>query len=712
MTGTSKALKRLGVTGLGAAVMFAGLVPLTELAANAAAYPITTATSVSLSPDSDTAANGECNPFTVTIAPTNGSVSVNIQQSIPAAAAPTATTIGFCNPTTSPEGNSTVTQAGPEASAAGTTTTAAVNGTCTNNNNTAAAAGNVSCDTTYTDTNNDGKVTFGVTSNQPGTMSVTAFGDANGNGAADVGEAKDTSTKTWVVNNKNASSDKISCSPTSATNPAGAPAGHTIKCVVTDANGNALAGADNVKFVVTSGPDTNATPQGCSTTTDGTAGSVPGESTCVLNNGGTPGHDVVSIYLEQNGVSGQQAGEPSTTVTKDWVLAAPSTSTLTISCSPNQTGSTAPPGATANCTEPLTQNNVTLTALVQNGSPAQPVANVIVQFGQPVDIGGADAGDTESVSPTTCTTGANGQCSVTFNDTTPTNGEHVRVTGTLPTQGGGNPTATVDITYHAATRNEARNITVAPKTATQTSGGSQDFVATVTDRIGSPVPGVCVGFTEGGPGHFANTDTIACLVAPPFSTAGSYQTTCITSSAGQCTVTVVSQSTESGNETVTATIDANNYPGGAAGNRVECSAPADRTFTGTNNSTTTPPGDPATGAPAGNCSASGVVTWRTSTPPPPHRRVAISLKLSCFSHAKHHVTCVAQTRPSAYAGVKVIFYNGKGNRVGTDLTGRAGKAKLHLSGFKSGSKHRFQAHAKRSARTHSADSKQVVVKVA
>src|SRR5947208_11512601 len=117
MTGTSKALKRLGVTGLSAALMSTGLAAFTAVAANAVVYPTTTATSVAISPTSDTAANGECNKFTLTVAAKGASVSVNIQQSVPANAAGVAAgadIIGFCQPLASnPDAGPTATQAGP-----------------------------------------------------------------------------------------------------------------------------------------------------------------------------------------------------------------------------------------------------------------------------------------------------------------------------------------------------------------------------------------------------------------------------------------------------------------------------------------------------------------------------------------------------------------------------------------------------------------------
>ncbi|HEU5035133.1 MAG TPA: hypothetical protein VFT62_10310, partial [Mycobacteriales bacterium] len=331
MTGTSKALARLGVTGLGAVVMFAGLMPLTELAANAATYTPTNATSVSLSPDQDTAAVTTCNEFTATIAPssttTPGSVTVQISQATGATNG-TSSGIRFCDPlATNPDSRGTVV-ASPTPGSAGTPGANTTVGATYCFTTTAPAAGstsNVSCEAPFTDTNGDGKIVFGVLSTETGTMTVSAFGDTNGNGAQDVGENGDTSTKTWVSNTA-ANTDKINCSPTSATNDTGDT--HTFTCSVTNANGVALSG-QKVGFTVTSGPDagvsynpvTNtSTPASdvahpgpgdatCNTTDNGASGTTVGQATCSFTNNGVPGTDSIRVYEDTNGVSGQQAGE-------------------------------------------------------------------------------------------------------------------------------------------------------------------------------------------------------------------------------------------------------------------------------------------------------------------------------------------------------------------------------------------------------------------
>jgi hypothetical protein len=697
MTGTSRALSRLGVAGLGAVMMFAGLVPFTATVANAAI-----ASSVSLSPG-DTAAVGECNAFTATVTPTGTSITVNIQEAVPSSTAIAGEAIGFCDPVTPPNTDTEgAVTAGPGTPGANTTaggTAASPADAAHSCHNTAATdsthTSNVSCNTTYTDANGDGKIVFGVASTTPGSMSVNAFGDNNSNGAQDVGEPGATSTKTWVANNPNASTDKISCTPTTATNPAGTT--HTFTCTVTDANGVALAGATNVKFVITSGPDASAVPQNCTTTANGTGGTTTGQSTCQYLNNGTPGHDVITAYLEQNAIVGQQAGEPSTTITKDWVAAAPSTSQITVTCSTGQISSAAngTSGTDAACQEPLSAKNVTVTAKVTNGSPAQPVSGVVVQFALgPVGFAAQDANDTESITPTSCTTGSDGSCSTTFTDTVPKDGEQFKVTANLSRQGPSTASATATITYHQATDVEARNIAVLPDAASQPSGGAQAFVATVTDEFGNPVSGACVGWSESGPGRFSSsTQGPGCTQEDANGNfVGSWPTSCITAANGQCGTEVTSLSTETGAETITGSL-LTNYQDTGGTPPFECQEVAGKSFGATDANAKT----------AGNCTDTGTVTWKTSTPPPPHGRQAVSVHLTCFSRHAHKVTCVAQLS-KAIAGVTVIFRDGHGNKVGSDVTGSGGKARLHLRGLRSGSHHKYQAHAKRSSRTFSADS--------
>jgi len=686
MTGTSKALKRLGVAGLSTVLMTTGLAAFAATAANAAA-----ATSVTLSPDADQAATGECNPFTATVN-AGSTITVNIQEAVPTNTAAAGTAIGFCNPTTSAEGNPTAATAGPGTAGSNTTAagTAAPPATAANScHNTAATtttASNVSCNSTFTDVGApaDGKIIFGVASNTAGTMTVNAFGDTNANGAQDVNESGDQSTKTWVANNPNSNTNTVSCTPTSQANPTGSTANFT--CTVKDSAGNGLAG-QTVHFGVSSGPQAGAPSNAtCGPTESGAGGTTVGKTpTCSYSNTtNTPGHDVINVWLDTNGTPGQQAGEPSTTITNDWVTASPTTSQLTVTCSPNPTGhfTDSVTDDSTECQDPLTQKTSTLTATVVNGTPAAPVSGVLVQWNIIFNSTPVGDTDTETLSANSCLTDSSGKCSVTLTNNVPTENEDIDVEATLPRQGAGSLFAEGETYWTAPVKTDARNISVAPKTSSQTSGGSQTLEATVIDRFNNPVPGVLVDWTESGPGAFRN------------------QNTCRTDANGKCSVEVASLQPESGDETVTATIDAPDSYG--FGNRLECESAAGFSTTdkfdnynpnGGSGTNAKGGNNPALTAPnAGNCSDNATVSW-SGTAPPPHK-TKISASITCFSPKRHVLKCKVVESP-AKAGLLVRFKrvtaSGK-HSIGTDFTNSNGVAKLKLRHLKSHKVWRVMAH--------------------
>jgi hypothetical protein len=163
---------------------------------------------------------------------------------------------------------------------------------------------------------------------------------------------------------------------------------------------------------------------------------------------------------------------------------------------------------------------------------------------------------------------------------------------------------------------------VQPKTGTQAPGGAQNFTATVTDRFGNPVQGVCVGWDlTSGPGHFANVVADCSYDYAQYQSSTSYDTTCLTRTNGQCTVQIVTGPAEAGTTVVTASLDpaatggySYNYSNATHN---ECQAPAGQTYSsdGTGSGSSTTPAT-APGAPAGNCTDTGSVTWTTATASP------------------------------------------------------------------------------------------------
>jgi hypothetical protein len=647
----------------------------------AAPYPVSglSVTGVAISPTSDSASQGVCNPYAITLQTAAQGQSVTAQISQTTSDVQAALKIGFCSPAGGQDSSTVGAQPSPDTSGPrnGTTTTAGPGSpACSSPKPAAGATSNTaSCEAVFVDSNSDKTIVIGVTSDHAGSMEVHAFADKNGNGAADTAEPEATASKTWIAVDPKAGNNKISCTPDSATNPAGTA--HDFTCTVTDPPGNVVPGAE-VHFVVASGPDSTKTGS-CGTTGDGSAGSTdPGTADCSYTNNGQTGHDVITAWVETNGTAGSQNGEPTTTITKDWAQPAPSGSTLTLSCSPNQT---TVGGSDPTCQEPTTRGQVTITATVQSGTPPAAVNNAIVTFDQPVDTspaGKSDSGDQETVGPTQCTTDNTGKCSVTFTDSSPSDGESFTVKGTLARQGQGAATATATIVYHNPTKEDARNISVSPGSTAKASGDVQQFTATVKDRFGNLVPGVLVGWTESGPGTFRSGNNTA---------------TCTSNSVGQCSVEVTSLATEKGTQTVTATIDTSNYPAaGPTGNHNECAAPAGKTYVTPSNSTT--PGD-APGAPAGNCSAKGTVNW-TQTQPPPQRQHPV---LTCFSPRKHVLKCKVVSSPRV-VGAEVKFRRVHadgtlGKLIALRTTNSNGVAKFRKRHLKSGKVWRVIAHVAR-----------------
>ena len=672
MAGLTRCLRRLVVVGASTAAIAIGVAPMAE-AAPPPFYPPTGngVTSVQVSPESDTANVNICNPYTITMTSTQqASITVEIRQSATATASGDKLTIGFCSPF---HGNDSSTTVGAQPSPDSTTATSSGDN-CT----TAAATASgqtmtEGCEAQFLDADGDKKIIVGVISDHPGTMNVHAFTDQNGDGVEQFSEKGFTAHKTWTAASATSNDNRVTCEPASDTNPSGTV--HTFTCTVTDTQDQPVSGA-RVNFKVTSGPDAGQTARCSGGTTSRGISSEPGTTTCQYKNTGPVGHDVIDVWVDTTDNNLHDTGEPSTTITKDWVQPAPNGSTLTLSCSPNQTTTT---GTDPTCQESTSQSSVTITALVQNGTPAQPQAGYIVLFDQPTDTspaGKSDSSDSESVSPTSCTTGMDGKCSVTFTDSHPSDGESFTVKASLPRQGQADATATATIVYHNPTKGEARNIVVSPHTVSKQAGGVQPFSATVTDRFSHPVAGVLVSWSETGAGAFR---------------AGGSTAQCTTDANGTCSVEVTTVATETGDETVTATIDPSNYSGA---NNQECTAPANKTYVAPSNSAN--PGD-APGARAGNCSDKGTVTWTAGSPPPPQKQDPV---LNCFSPRKHVLKCKVVSNPRVIgAGVtfrKVHADGTLGKVIAQRTTNTNGVAKFRKGHLRSGKLWRVIAKVHRS----------------
>jgi len=360
MSRTSKALKRLGVAGVVAATIGAGVPAIVATSAQAA--PGGATTQLSISPASQTGAAGTCLVYTVTPLNATGEVPADTTgQTIKVQATenPASDTqqIHFCNPTapfaTSPA------PGGPNNSQTRLNETTDVGNTTTAQTTAVPAAA----------PNNSGAATFGVRGRVPGGANIRAFIDANNNNVIDAGEAtSNTATATFNAGGTDNTSDttaggnaaqdavktiteiaqSATANPVAAGNTSASDQFITVQ--VKNASGDPVSGV-TVSAQFQSGsangaqtsPVATAQPITCSgggtTTTIGTttrttntaannaAGGGSQNGGPVTNNAGIitcsytavrAGTDTVLLFVQQTtgGTSGPDASEPQLTVTR------------------------------------------------------------------------------------------------------------------------------------------------------------------------------------------------------------------------------------------------------------------------------------------------------------------------------------------------------------------------------------------------------------
>jgi hypothetical protein len=192
-----------------------------------------------------------------------------------------------------------------------------------------------------------------------------------------------------------------------------------------------------------------------------------------------------------------------------------------------------------------------------------------VSSGQVAGHGALASGSTTSFAALTDSNG------VAFADVTSTKSGAQTVTATVDAVPGSST-----VTYATPTLASARNIAVAPTTASVTAGTAQKFTFTVTDRYGNGVPGASVLATQTGSGILTGGNTSV-----------------ITGSDGTASVQLTTQATDTGTGSVTGSI-------AAGGN--QCAQAA---------------GNPA-GATAGSCTA--VATYTIGAPIVPSSLVVVA----------------------------------------------------------------------------------------
>lgn len=225
-----------------------------------------TATTITMTPETDSATVGVCNPFTIVASDADGpvqGVTVDVEQRHETAndqITNNEPTVSFCTPTQGANPSSVDTtqgDLGPNSSAPDREEP----------DNPGTAGGE-----TTDSSDENGQVTIGIAvapgqgSNGSGNVTVTAWFDDNGNDDVDGTEPKDDSTKTWQAS----TARTIDCEPETATTPVSQD--HTVTCTVEDAAGNPVGG-QSVTFTET-GPGEIASDAETTTNAQGQAAVV------------------------------------------------------------------------------------------------------------------------------------------------------------------------------------------------------------------------------------------------------------------------------------------------------------------------------------------------------------------------------------------------------------------------------------------------------
>jgi hypothetical protein len=137
----------------------------------------------------------------------------------------------------------------------------------------------------------------------PGVDTISAYVDANNNGAQDADEPVATASKTWVAG----APATLTLSPATATNTVGTR--HTVKAQAMDSLGSPTSGIA-IRFTVTG-----------SVTASGTCTTGPsGECDFTYLGPALPGADAITAYADTSNDNAQSAGEPGAAATKAWIL--------------------------------------------------------------------------------------------------------------------------------------------------------------------------------------------------------------------------------------------------------------------------------------------------------------------------------------------------------------------------------------------------------
>ena len=265
----------------------------------------------------------------------------------------------------------------------------------------------------------------------------------------------------------------LTLEPAMATRGVGTP--HTITATARDASGRAIAGVD-VYFSAL-----GANPHEAHAVTTDAAGAASLSYTGV-----TAGHDTIRAFADSNGNGRQDADEPLTLATVDFVSATPASVQLAQSADSSLRGSA-----------------VVVTATVQTASGApSPDAHVVFS------VTGANSRAAQMVA-----TNASGQASITH--TGPNAGtDTIRAFVDLNANDqldAGEPQQTITHVFQTPV---AASVTLLPPSGIAPVGAVRLYTATARDAAGAPVPGTAIRFVVTGANpHTASATTDANGVA-------------------------------------------------------------------------------------------------------------------------------------------------------------------------------------------------------
>lgn len=477
-------------------VVFALIIPFTGTAlANHV-------TALDVNPNTDTAPAQTCNAFTVTLTGPQAAgdnnpgvpgetvdvIVTDTDQDNPATTAAgqneAQSDINFCTP---PAGTDPVTaENGPNPAAPSANQTEPSGGAGTTGPGT---QGQTTRRTEFCCTDQNGQLTFGITSSEAGNFAVTAFFDNNDDDDP-AGDQAETVTKTFTSPpaQGNQGVATLDCEPETDTNPEGTA--HSFNCIARDVNQNPVSGA-TVQFDVTAGPNaeevgpvtcnastTNAQGQTTTNVPASTTTGANGQVTCTYTDAeqadnvttadpSAPGTDTIVAFVNQTpgpnqtGSPGADTFEPQDTITKTFVGDANN-----IECTPDN--------GTAN-----SGDIVTISCLVTDET-GQPVPGVVVSFSET----GAGTFRT-GTSPQTDVTDASGVATAEIVTGTTEEGT-ITVTGTIQDRADNPNTATVnEATEPGADTNCGVNGVADPGTNADC---SDTATVVVTQRDNTPPP--------------------------------------------------------------------------------------------------------------------------------------------------------------------------------------------------------------------------------